>query len=153
MSALELLAACEGSWVGTYVLQDPATNLDETSPTRLTLARAVGDRFVRLDYTWNYKGRPQQGTALIGFDPATHAASMHWADSWHMGRTVMACAGTCDAQGVVDVRGTYAAPPTADWGWRTVITPGDQFRLVMYNISPDGQEDLAVSITANRDRA
>jgi Protein of unknown function (DUF1579) len=54
----------------------------------------------------------------------------------------------------VDVRGSYAAPPGPDWGWRTVIeTAGtDSFRMVMHNVSPDGQEYLAVDAEYHRAR-
>ena len=48
---------------------------------------------------------------------------------------------------------SYAAPTGPDWGWRTVIAPegagagagagADAFSIVMYNISPDGEETLA----------
>jgi len=44
-------------------------------------------------------------------------------------------------------RGSYAAPPGPDWGWRTVIEipDDDSFRMVMYNVSPEGKEELAVN--------
>ena len=71
--------------------------------------------------------------------------SAHWIDSWHNGFTVMTCDGTVNDSGVIDVRGTYPAPPGPDWGWRTVITPGvDTLQVVMHNIWPDGREELAV---------
>jgi hypothetical protein len=44
--------------------------------------------------------------------------------------------------------GSYAAPPGPDWGWRITIRSASpaEFQIVMHNISPDGQEDLAVQI-------
>ncbi len=64
----------------------------------------------------------------------------------HMSDKFMICQGAAEPDGAIVVRGSYAAPPGPDWGWRMVIGPGDgdTFRLIMYNISPDGQEDLAV---------
>jgi hypothetical protein len=52
----------------------------------------------------------------------------------------------------IDVRGSYAAPPGPNWGWRTVIeTPDDDsLRIVMYNVSPEGKEDLAVDAVYRR---
>ena len=43
------------------------------------------------------------------------------------------------------MRGNYAAPPDPDWSWRTEIKPRDDaaFELVMYNISPQGEEMIA----------
>ena len=50
------------------------------------------------------------------------------------------------ARGSVDVSGSYAAPPGPDWGWRTTLGPGpdETLRMVMYNVTPDGEEYLAV---------
>jgi hypothetical protein len=42
--------------------------------------------------------------------------------------------------------GSYAAPPGPDWGWRIEIAAEQckALRLVMFNIWPDGKEELAV---------
>jgi hypothetical protein len=50
------------------------------------------------------------------------------------------------------VRGSYAAAPGPDWGWRTVIETAedDSLRMVMYNLTPDGQEYLAVEAVYRR---
>jgi hypothetical protein len=63
-----------------------------------------------------------------------------------MGDTVMACKGNADGDGAISVCGAYAAPEGPDWGWRTVIRPsaGRSLQVIMHNISPDGQEYLAV---------
>ena len=57
-----------------------------------------------------------------------------------------ACQGTPEMDGSISVRGTYAAPPGPDWGWRIVLGPHDgaALHLQMYNISPDGTEEVAV---------
>ena len=60
----------------------------------------------------------------------------------------MASAGTTPDDTRLSVRGTYAAPPGPDWGWRIDVTPaGDTLRVVMYNVWPQeqgGKEELAV---------
>ena len=50
---------------------------------------------------------------------------------------------------MIDLRGSYRVPSSPDWGWRTVIEPGesDTLRLIMYNVTPDGREELAVEAT------
>ncbi len=113
----------------------------------------LGGRFVRIDYTWAYAGTPQEGSLLVGHDEEANALSAHWIDSWHMGSKAMACQGAVDASGVISVRGAYAAPPGPDWGWRTVITPGGgrTLRLVMFNIWPEGREELAVEAFLTRE--
>jgi hypothetical protein len=48
----------------------------------------------------------------------------------------------------LSVRGTYAAPPGPDWGWRIDVTPGGEgLRVIMHNVWPEeqgGKEELAV---------
>jgi hypothetical protein len=107
-------------------------------------------KFVRLDYSWGYEGQAQAGSYLFGYEKQRGAVTAVWIDSWHMGDKYMACEGT--ANGVIDVRGSYAAPPGPDWGWRTVIEPEKEaaFRLLMYNISPEGEEALAVEAVYHR---
>jgi hypothetical protein len=64
---------------------------------------------------------------------------------------IMNFTGTCDEQGTVRVLGSYAAPPGPDWGWRIEIEPAaGSWTLRMFNITPDGQEVLAVEATLSR---
>jgi hypothetical protein len=61
-----------------------------------------------------------------------------------MGDAAMPCAGTAGDVGVV-LLGSYGGGGGPDWGWRIVIVPdGDDLRLVMTNITPEGQEAPAV---------
>ena len=144
MNPVESLAARAGSWSGSNTLQDPNTGKPEESPSTATLTPVLGGRFVRLDYTWGYQGKPQEGSLLIGFDPKSGEVSGHWIDTWHMGRAVLACKGTA-TDGTIAVRGSYAAPPRQDWGGRIEIAPGDDaLRITHTNIDADGTEDLAV---------
>lgn len=143
------LIACAGRWKGTSTLSDPEYGIDEVAATTADVVPLLGGRFVRIDYTWSYRGEPQEGMLLIGADPARARWTTHWIDSWHMGHLVMACDGPAGggvaASGSVSVRGSYAAPPGPDWGWRIDVTPGpDALLVAMYNISPDGPETLAV---------
>ena len=75
-----------------------------------------------------------------------------WVDSWHMSDKVMTCEGASPDAVSLEVRGSYAAPPGPDWGWRTVIETAedDLLRMVMYNISPEGTEYLAVEADYRR---
>jgi hypothetical protein len=146
MSGLDNLLACEGNWHGTNRLQDPNTNAPDESPSTATVVLMLGGKFVRIDYTWVYQGTPQAGSLLIGYESQANLATAVWIDTWHVGDTIMVCKGNADADGAISVRGAYAAPGGPDWGWRTVIRPsaGRSLHVVMHNISPDGQEYLAV---------
>jgi len=146
MNILDGLAACAGNWRGSSTLQDPHSNAPDESPSSAAVTPALGGRFIRLDYDWSYHGAPQQGSLLIGFDTQADAVTAHWIDTWHMGDKVMACQGARPDGSTLSVRGSYAAPPGPDWGWRIDITPevGRSLRIVMFNIWPDGREELAV---------
>ncbi|MDQ5870588.1 MAG: DUF1579 domain-containing protein [Acidobacteriota bacterium] len=153
MSMLEDLLALAGKWSGTYrLIVDPADPV-RVSPSTLLVAPIAGARFARFDYQWGYEGQPQDGSLLVGYEKERGVVTAVWVDSWHMASKAMVCEGSSGlGGGRVELRGTYAAPPGPDWGWRTVLDrgQGDTFRMVMYNVSPDGHEDLAVEAVYRR---
>ena len=153
MNALDKLIACAGNWRGSNRLQDPLTNAPEDSPATASVTALLDGRFVRLDYTWGYQGKSQEGSLLIGYEPKTGMASAYWIDTWHMGRQVMAAEGSISQSGEISVLGSFAVPPGPDWGWRTVITPddGQELQITMFNISPEGLEELAVEASYSRE--
>ena len=145
MSALSPFLAAAGTWHATYKLRDPGNSLSCDSESRATVTPMLAGRFVRLDYTWAFRDAPQEGSLLVGCDPATGVVTLAWIDSFHNSERMMICTGAVDRDGTLDVRGAYAAPPGPDWGWRTRLSAeGDRLSMVMFNVSPDGQEDLAV---------
>jgi hypothetical protein len=143
---LERLIASAGTWQGTTTLQDPGNIEPETTSSTVTVTPLLDGRFVRLDYTWSYRGTPHAGSLLIGCQKKAGTLSMHWIDSWHNGDNVMALAGRGETASLLSVRGSYAAPPGPDWGWTIAVTPESDgaLRIVMHNISPEGQAFLAV---------
>lgn len=145
MNILETLIARTGTWQGTNQLQDPYTNSPVDSLSRLTVTPILKGKFIRLDYTWAYQGTAEEGMLLISYQEKTNAVAAHWADTWHS-PTVMVCQGTAESNDLISVKGFYAAPPGPDWGWRIMIhSPKEQnLQMVMYNSTPEGQEDLAV---------
>ena len=110
----------------------------------------AGGSFLQFDYDWTYEGEEQAGVLLFGYDDE-NAASAAWVDSFHMSTKIMACAGRA-ANGSADLSGSYAAPPGPDWAWRITIrsVSSNQLTIVMHNISPEGQEDLAVQVDYTR---
>jgi cytidine deaminase len=145
MNAFDGLRQCAGNWRGTNVLQDPTSGKPDESASTLHVTPVLGDRFIRLDYTWRYQDKPQEGSLLVGLDPKTGEVSGHWIDTWHMGRIAMDCRGSLPADGGVVIRGSYAAPPGPDWGWRIDInTNDDTVRIMHTNADPAGKEEPAV---------
>lgn len=146
MVALNWINDCAGNWTGTNCLQD--TYVEDKSPATATVTPVLGGKFVRFDYTWSYHGKPQEGSLLLGFDGAQVTA--HWIDTWHMRNKVMACQGL-PAEGELNVLGSYVHPPGPDWGWRIVLTCKDErLSMVMFNIDPEGLEELAVEAIYRR---
>ena len=149
MSELDRIIACAGRWQGTNWLfvspQDPA----DESATTLLVTPVLRGSFVRIDQTWARNGKPQEGSLVLGYDAESKQVTAHWIDTFHMGPKAMACVGEAKGDGVIDVRGGYAAPPGPDWGWRIRIA-GDaraQLEIRMFNIDPAGKEALAVHAT------
>ena len=149
MNALDTLLACAGTWRGANRLFVSPDGPADESASVVTVTPLLRGTFVRLDQTWAREGRPAEGSLLVGFDAASKVATAHWIDTFHMGRKVMACEGTVGDDGALDVRGGYAAPPGPDWGWRIRVTAaaGSQLEIVMFNIDPAGNEQLAVRAT------
>jgi hypothetical protein len=152
MDPLDALSACAGSWRGTNTLQDPHAGIAAESPSTLSVSAAPGG--VRLDYTWSYMGKPQQGSILFGADDTADALTARWTDTWHTGNQPMACSGPEPSGSTLSVRGAYAAPPRPDWGWRIDVTSdGEKLRIVMHNVWPaehGGKEELAVEAVYER---
>ena len=147
-----LRQAVTGEWVGTkqlYFSPPPAPAI--SSPSKLSVMPVAGGSFLQFNYEWTYEGETQTGVLLFGYDEE-NAASAAWVDSFHMSSKIMFSTGTAAADGSTEVRGSYAAPPGPDWGWRTAIraVSASELQLVMHNISPEGQEDLAVQIDYTR---
>ncbi len=133
-----------GRWAGSSQLFFEEQQLESSSTVDI---RALGQgKFVAVAYTWNYEGQPQDG--LIVF--AAEGSAATWLDSWHMGNSIMQCEATRQGDAIT-LRGSYPAPPGPDWGWRIEIARDDAALAVrMFNLSPDGQEWLAVTATYAR---
>ncbi|MDX1417774.1 MAG: DUF1579 family protein, partial [Candidatus Promineifilaceae bacterium] len=97
-----------------------------------------------LAYTWSFDSQPQDGLLLIPASLSTSGQAV-WIDSWHMQSGVMICQAAL-AGSVLSLQGSYAAPPGPDWAWRIELESAepDSLQLRMFNITPDGEEALAV---------
>ena len=151
MSIPQGLERLAGRWRGTNQLwlHDQDARVFEAA---IDVKLLPGDRFALLRYTWADEGRPQDGLLLVGANPETGAVWGAWVDSWHMGHSRLELSGAADDPDKLLLRGSYAAPPGPDWGWRIDLIPrgDDRWRLVMYNITPDGVVEPAVEADYER---
>jgi hypothetical protein len=151
MQSADLRSALTGEWQGTkHLYLEPPPAAPQSSPSTLSVTPLAGGNFVQLNYTWSFEGEPQTGVLLFGYDEE-NTASGAWVDSFHMSSKVFFCSGAV-AEGSAKMLGSYAAPPGPDWGWRITLrsVSAAEFQIVMHNISPEGQEDLAVQIDYTR---
>ena len=137
-----------GEWHGTKQLYlEPPPQPAATSPSSITITEVAGGNFLQGSYDWSDDGEAQHGMLLFSFSDETGAASAAWVDSFHMSAKVFFCTGTAVTDGM-EALGAYEAPPGPDWGWRIAIhsRSATELQIVMHNISPEGQQDLAVQI-------
>ncbi len=128
-----------GHWQGTNKLWFEPGGECHQSPISLT-ANAVRDQLLEVAYEWQYQNQPKIGRLMVSLTGNTAA----WYDSFHFDSDLWVCDVEQQAEGL-NLSGTYPAPPGPDWGWR--ITLGKdlgQFLMRMYNITPEGEEALAV---------
>jgi hypothetical protein len=147
MDLKEIQDKIVGEWTGKNLLRlSSLTPSDYSSSSDLSVAQAAKGKFLTFNYTWKHENVPQEGMLVVGYDKKQNIATAAWFDSWHMSSKVMSCQGTIKAQGIIDLRGSYEAPPGPDCGWRIIITAPSNNRLqvVMYNCSSEGVEELAV---------
>jgi hypothetical protein len=153
MSIPAKLQQLSGDWKGSNRL-----HLGDWGPTPLhesagsaAVRERIGGQFLEIAYTWEYDGKQNEGVIILGGDNKTDAVNAFWTDSWHLAHQTMLCDGREGADGSVSVKGFYKVEGHPDWGWRTEIIPGDtSFDYKMYNVSPEGEETLAVEMDMKR---
>lgn len=152
MSIPKPLEGATGAWMGRYKLWFTPTDPAIECETSAVVEGAIGERFLSVRYEWEYDGKPQVGGLVLGDDPAAQECAGFWADTFHNGHRMVPCTGAIVLAGAVSVLASYAAPPGPDWGWRTELELADAETFVMraYNITPDGDEALAVDATYRR---
>ena len=135
-----------GVWAGENLLRlSWQTPSDFHSRGELTAATAIKEKYLSVNYLWSHDDAPHEGLILLGFDADNQTVNAVWIDSWHSNTKPLALSGTINDDKTIDIRGNYEVPNHPDWGWRIVITPAaDGLQMTMYNISPEGEEDLAV---------
>jgi hypothetical protein len=145
MSIPDRIAQLTGHWAGPSKLWlSPDAPARESASTAVVKLAAKG-RCLVVEYTWAFEGEEQEGLLVLGPGGEPGSVAGSWVDSWHMSDAFMALAGGIEDGARISVLGSYAAPPGPDWGWRVAIEPGaETFKLLMYNISPEGAEAPAV---------
>lgn len=153
-AAHQRLARLAGVWKGsarTFI--DPAKPpLEAAWEGRMALV--LGGRFLRFEYRSELFGSPLAGELLLAFEAGEALWRSSWVDSFHTGTAILVSVGDGGPEAQpVSVRGSYfAAPGHPHWDWRTELHDGEAGRLTlrMFNVSPEGQEDLGVEVVLQR---
>lgn len=152
MSIRDMFESLTGDWKGTNrlnlsFLPDPIFE----SPSTAKAGLRINGQCLEIAYTWVYEGKQNEGVIVIAGSGKDDAISAFWTDSWHSKNVLMECKGTISAEGVFNLMGHYSVPDHPDWGWRTEIVPGgDTFKYLMFNVSPEGEEEWAVETVFTR---
>ncbi len=142
-----------GEWKGSnrlhtsWIPEDPIKDSDSNCSVNLVAM----EQALKLEYTWSYEGAPQSGLMIIRSPKDSQAVDFYWLDSWHLSNIYMISEGKIDGK-VISVKGFYKVPDHPDWGWRTDFDcgDGDSFSFTMYNVTPEGEESLAVESAFTR---
>ena len=146
MKIMDLNSKFIGQWYGTYrLVLSWLPNPDFISVSNMRIKPIANGQFLELSYDWHHEGVSQDGLILLGNNNKQAVVTASWVDSWGMSGKIMNCYGTINQQGDIVLRGSYEVPDNPDWGWRIEIPcPTDTtLQILMYNLSPEGEESLA----------
>jgi len=155
MSVPQALEKLVGKWRGVNRLH---TTWIPENPVRESLSVAAVDltargRFLKIEYDWTYEDAVQEGLILIGDEKDSELIRAFWIDSWHLSDKFMVSEGRFENQKKIALKGFYTVRDHPDWGWQTMIETENEysFKIIMYNVSPEGEETLAVEMEFERD--
>lgn len=145
------LSELTGNWRGSGTLFTPWTTPAEQAYDATAFISSAARNFLKLEYTWAADGKQQDGLMLV-VENKDESLSSVWIDSWHQSQAFLLSHGSRGASGDITLLASYPAPTGPDWGWKTIIRAlgGDNLEILMYNLSPDGKEEIAVHDTYRR---
>ena len=142
-----------GHWQGTssLFLKQHSSSCFE-SKTELSVNPAVNRRFMEFNYHWQHEEKNQQGVILVGSELKPGELCATWTDTWHQNREIMSCHGLLETEKDLTIEGKYPVEEGPDWHWRIhlQLLSKNELTMTMHNISPEGQEELAVKACYTR---
>lgn len=139
-----------GEWVGSYDLYFEPGPPVSSSSTEGTVTLVAKGSAVAMTSTWEFQGKPHESVMIVINKPELGDPDIVWIDSFHTGGRFQLFRGVEPPDevppGAVCALGSYPAPTGPDWGWRILLSAEspDVLHVTMYNITPDGEEVIAV---------
>lgn len=150
-----------GDWSGTDRLWFQPDEVANESHSAVTARPTLGGRALVYEYRWSMDDEEHHGTLLV--TPTADGVQASWIDTFGTNGTIMslstaalALAGLDDVEEpsgtggapvspMFDVLGSYDGDGVA-WGWRIRLLLPDHDHLVLsqWNITPGGEQQLAV---------
>jgi len=148
----EALQSLVGSWEGTCRTWFEPGKLADESKISGTIRPILDGRFIRHEYEATIQGRPRHGEELIARNAITKRFQVSWVDDFHMNYAIMFSEGEATENGFAVIGHYDAAADAPPWGWKTVfeVIDADHLTITAYNITPHGQEAMAVETTYRR---
>lgn len=152
MAAISALTALSGKWQGTNHLYFSPEEPVRKSRSSLEIQTVGQQQFLEIWYTWAFEEQQQEGRIILGRKTDSEVVNAVWFDTWHMKDHFMICEGTEEPGKLVSVKGSYSVPGGPDWGWQISIESMEKnsFKMLMHNITPEGEKMLAVEAKYTR---
>ena len=147
-----LLNRSLGKWTGTKKLWLAPGDACHESQFNTTVEASAMGRCAIINYDWMFEGERQEGLLVLNPDYGKGSIQAAWVDSFHVPNGIMILKGGFTEQDTIDLLGSYPAPPGPDWGWRIVLSlpAPDTIKIVNYNVTPEGEEHLAIDVEVKR---
>ena len=146
------LVRMAGQWEGRFRIWFEPGKLADEAVQRGSIRVLLGGRVLLHEYTGRCNCELTEGVALIAYHLDEHRYETAWAESFGTGTSIMFSTGV-SGDPRLSMLGSYGDGQGGPrWGWRTAIEQPDDntLDLRMYNITPTGDEALAVEVNYRR---
>ena len=140
-----------GTWTGEALTFIDPDRGPEKAKWRGQIELLFGGRFAEFLYAGEVLEKAHQGRLLFAFENDEAQWRTCWLDTFHTGTTLLVSNGP-PSDGVISVKGDYFVNGHPRWGWRTELDDrrDDELTFRMFNVKPDGAEELAVEVLLTR---